>query len=264
MAETISGVSLSVIALVDQDSQDIPARTTQEGYDTLAECANKYLEGFESPWGDCPFQTYYTWPATRSLFPDLDDQSVLDAGCGIGDHVEWILNNGATVVGVDASEKAIKTARSRFGDRATFHHRNLAEPLDFAADDTFDLVFSHLVLGHIEKWETVFEEFHRVLTARGTLVLATIHPMYHLEHEEATNYYQVEPIEIAWPDASVTAYRRPFGEIVTPITAAGFHLEAVEEPKPQEEYEEYTTERYEKAMERPEVLCIRARAVPQK
>ena len=186
---------------------------------------------------------------------------MLDAGCGIGDHVEWILDNGAAVVGVDASERAIEIARDQFGDRATFYYGDLTKSLDFASDSSFDLVFSHLVLGHIKEWEPVFKEFHRILTTHGTLVFATIHPMYHLEHEEATNYYQVEPIEVAWPDAPVTAYRRPFEEVINPLTTAGFHLETFEEPKPQEEYEEYSPERYEESMKRPEVLCVRARAV---
>jgi SAM-dependent methyltransferase len=236
-------------------------KTPCEGYDSLAKRANTDLEGFESPWGDCPFQTYYSWPITRSLIPDCTDKRVLDAGCGIGDHVEWFLDDGAAIVGVDASEQTIEIARERFGDQATFHQANLAEPLDFVENDTFDLVLSHLVLGHIERWKPVFEEFHRILSARGLLIFATVHPLYHLEHQGATDYYTVEPVEIAWPDAPVTAYRRPFSEMINPLTAAGFRIEVLEEPKPQEEYEVHSPERYRKAMKRPEILCIRARVV---
>jgi SAM-dependent methyltransferase len=247
--------------LVEHHEKNTPIETPQEGYDSLAERAKTDLDGLESPWGDCPFQNYYSWPVTRSLVPDVANKRVLLAGCGIGDHVKWFLDNGAAVVGVDASEQAIEIARERFGDRATFHQTDLTEPLDFAANDAFDLVLSHLVLSHIEQWKPVFEEFRRVLTAQGCLVFATVHPMYHLEHDEATDYYTVEPVGVSWPDAPVTAYRRPFSEIITPLTTAGFRVEVFEEPKPQKEYREHTEERYEKAMERPEVLCIRARTV---
>jgi hypothetical protein len=67
---------------------------------------------------------------------------------------------------------------------------------------------------------------------------------------------------VAWPDAPVTAYRRPLGKMGDSLAAAGFRVEMFDEPKPRDEYEEHAPERYERALERPEVLCIRVQAVP--
>lgn len=236
-----------------------PSARASEGYDALADRAGGNLSRRESPWGDSYFQQYYSWPATRETLPTVDRDDVLVAGCGRGDHVEWFLDRDAAVVGVDVSERAVRTARDRFGDDAAFHRADVTEPLDFA-DDTFDLVFSHLALDHVEDWRPVFEEFRRVLVARGTLVFTVVHPQYFRDEHGVTSAYETEEIVVSWSGAEIPAYHRPTSEILGALLTAGFDLEAFEEPKPREEFAEYAPERYEDAMESPQVLCIRARA----
>lgn len=225
----------------------------------LADRAGDDLTRKESPWGNSYFQQYYSWPATREALPTIDGDVVLVAGCGRGDHVEWFLERGAEVVGVDVSERAVRTARDRFGDDATFHRADLTNPLDFA-DGTFDLVFSHLALDHVANWRPVFEEFHRVLDARGSLVFTVVHPQYLRDQHGVTSAYEIEEIAISWPGAEIPTYHRPTSAILAPLVAAGFELAALEEPKPRDEYAEYAPERYEDAVKSPQVLCIRARA----
>ncbi len=236
--------------------------TSRDGYDALAERAAD-LDGTGTPWGDNPFQEHYSWPATRALLPDLDGQRVLDAGCGVGDHVGWLLDRGAAVVGVDASASAVETARDRFGDRAAFHHADLADALPLA-DDGFDVVLSHLVLDHVPDLEATLAELRRVLTAEGEraggiLVATTVHPL-RFHHEHDVRYYDTRPVEISWPDATTTAYHRPVGAIVDAVLAAGFRLDVLDEPEPCESYAEHAPDRYETARERPQVLCVRALA----
>ena len=247
--------------MTEPDPNTSSTANVSEGYDVLSERANHGLAREASPWGDSYFQAHYSWPATRAILPAVADQRVLIAGSGRGDHVEWFLDRGATVVGIDASERAVSTARSRFGEEATFHHADLTEPLDFP-DDAFDLVFSHLVLGHVREWRPVFDEFHRVLTDRGTLAFATIHPAYLRRKHGVTNYYEIEKIVVSWPDAEIPTYYRPMEAVLEPLAGTGFRLEAFEEPKPQETFAKHAPERYEKAMQSPEALCIRAQADP--
>jgi len=47
--------------------------------------------------------------------------------------------------------------------------------------------------------------------------------------------------------------------IVDALTGTGFRIDAFEEPRPPAEYETHEPERYETAMERPDLLCVRAR-----
>ncbi|WP_121822485.1 class I SAM-dependent methyltransferase [Halostella salina] len=230
------------------------------GYDELSERTD--ADGWESPWGDNPLQEHYSWPATRALLPNLDGQRVLDAGCGVGDHVEELLDDGATVVGIDVSEPAVETARDRFDDRASFERADLAEPLPFG-DDAFDVVCSHLVLDHIENLTDPFSEFRRVLTADGSLVFTVVHPMqYYLDYDAVAEYYGTTAVTLGWEGVDITSYQRPVGEILTALVDAGFRIDAVEEPRPTAAYEAHAADDWN-VNERPQILCVRARSGDQ-
>lgn len=231
----------------------------ERGYDVLAEKADD-LERDASPWGDSYFQRHYSWPATQRILPDVADSRVLLAGCGRGDHVPWFRKRGATVVGVDASETAIRHARRRFGDEAAFHRADLTAPLDVADTDAFDLVVSNLVMSHVEEWTPVFEEFRRILTPRGDLVVTTIHPRYLRSDADIEDHYAVTKVTNEWPEVEIPTFYRPTSAVVTSFIEAGFRLEAFDEPKPQAAYEEYHPERYRDAVREPELLVVRARA----
>jgi SAM-dependent methyltransferase len=233
-----------------------PAETTR-GYDAMAADADADRSGWESPWGENPLQRYYSWPATRALLPTLTDQRILDAGCGVGDHVGWLLERGGSVVGVDASESAVETARERHGSRATFRRADLAEPLPFD-DDVFDVVLSHLVLDHLPEWRPTFEEFRRVLTADGTLVFAVVHPMqYYLSYDAVAEYYDTAAVELGWDDVRITSYHRPVSAVVNSLSEAGFHLDRFEEPRPPAEYVDRAADEWHVA-ERPQICVVRA------
>ena len=83
-------------------------------YDHLAEQAPE-LDGDGTPWGDSDFQRFFSWPATREVLPELSGKRVLLAGCGRGDHVPWFTEQGADVIGVDASQVALRQARRSDG-----------------------------------------------------------------------------------------------------------------------------------------------------
>lgn len=234
---------------------------TERSYDRLAERSDR-LDGWESPWGENPLQREYAWPATRALFPDVNDERVLDAGCGIGDHADWLVDAGATVVGVDASERAVASARDRFeasGASVTFHRADLTDPLEFAVDGEFDGVLSHLVLDHVADLGPVFAEFARVLDDGGWLVFTTVHPMqYYLAYDAVTNYYERQSVEVTW-EAPVTSYHRPLDELLGDLLDAGFRLDEFDEPEPPEAYEAMANDEWNVGR-RPQILCARARA----
>jgi 2-polyprenyl-3-methyl-5-hydroxy-6-metoxy-1,4-benzoquinol methylase len=53
---------------------------------------------------------------------------VLDAGCGSGAQAQWLIDQGAEVIGVDLSPRMIEEARRRSQGRARFLVADLAEP----------------------------------------------------------------------------------------------------------------------------------------
>jgi SAM-dependent methyltransferase len=215
----------------------------------------------------------YEWPMVRRLLPDIDGLGVLDAGTGPGYYAAILAEEGADVVGVDASEAMVATARERHGDVATFRQADLTEPLPFD-DARFDLVVSQLALDHVRDWDRVGAEFARVLADGGRLVASTDHPFntyFVIEHEppeigsadaQSADYYAVERFERNWGDEDdphwIPFYRRPLRAVLRPLFEAGFLLEDLLEPPPEtdEELLGYFDE------ETPRFLGLRARLPP--
>jgi 2-polyprenyl-3-methyl-5-hydroxy-6-metoxy-1,4-benzoquinol methylase len=54
---------------------------------------------------------------------------VLDAGCGSGAQAQWLLDQGAEVIGIDLSPRMVEEARRRCQSRTRFLVADLAEPL---------------------------------------------------------------------------------------------------------------------------------------
>src|SRR5882724_1654146 len=88
---------------------------------------------------------FYDRPAIISLLPPLQGKRVLDAGCGPGAYSEWLINQGAQVVGIDASPAMIELANRRLAGRAQLHQADLGQPLSFLQKASFDIIVSALV-----------------------------------------------------------------------------------------------------------------------
>lgn len=228
----------------------------QQAYNLIAEA---YAARIDTK----PHNAYYERPATLSLLPDVRGKHVLDAGCGPGWYAEWLVNRGAVVVALDANATMVRLAQERLGGRAQVRHANLAQPLDFLADSSFDLVLSTLVLDYIKDWRRAFGEFHRVLRKGGHLVFSIEHPQATYDaHRARSNYFAVEAVTALWQGFGVQvqmpSYRRPWAEVINPLISAGFVLERILEPLPTEEFRAQAPETYEVLSRQPGFLCVRA------
>jgi SAM-dependent methyltransferase len=84
---------------------------------------------------------------------DVRDKAVLDVGCGTGFFVDWYGSRGASVSGVDITDRSIESLRARFpGD---FRVQDIGSP-DARPSGTFDIVNVWDVLYHVTD-----EEAHR-------------------------------------------------------------------------------------------------------
>lgn len=101
---------------------------------------------------------------------DIENKSVLDAGCGGGRYTAaWRLLGAASATGLDISTINIADAERRVSeagiDKVDFR---LGDVLDMPFEtDTFDIVFSNGVLHHTTNWEKGVVELLRVLKPGG-------------------------------------------------------------------------------------------------
>jgi ubiquinone/menaquinone biosynthesis C-methylase UbiE len=98
-------------------------------------------------------------------------KTVLEVGVGAGtDHLQWA-RAGAECYGVDLTDAAIETTRSRlevYGFDSTLQRID-AERLPFP-DDTFDVTYSWGVIHHSQYPERIIREIRRVLRPGGVFI----------------------------------------------------------------------------------------------
>ena len=99
---------------------------------------------------------------------------LLDAGCGTGGFLRWVLDRGAfaDTAGVDIAGSALELARERVPEARLEAARLAALPFD---SDSFDVVVSHDVLQHVPEGDVLESllELYRLITPGGTLLLRT-------------------------------------------------------------------------------------------
>jgi ubiquinone/menaquinone biosynthesis C-methylase UbiE len=109
-------------------------------------------------------------------FPRWRDKDVLEVGCGIATDGVNFARAGARYTGIDQSAAALSLASRRFaldGLDASFVESQ-AHQLPFA-DESFDFVFSHGVLHHIDNIEHAVAEISRVLRPGGSVLVMVYH-----------------------------------------------------------------------------------------
>jgi SAM-dependent methyltransferase len=102
------------------------------------------------------------------------NRAALDFGCGVGRLTRALAKHIDRCVGVDISESMIAMAREWNRDMPTCHFvLNTAGDLGAFGDDSFDLIYSNIVLQHLPSVrliESYIAEFIRTLTTDGLLV----------------------------------------------------------------------------------------------
>lgn len=212
-----------------------------------------------------PYNAFYERPAMLALLPEIRGARVLDAGCGSGWYTEQLLERGAHVTAIDGSAAMVRHARERLAPWAQRGHvllgvGDLARPLDFASDGSFDGIFSALVLHYLRDWEPTLAEFRRVLAPGGWLQFSTHYPLPEATRLGTRRYQEVEPVEDDWGRVgTVRFYRRPLSAIVNALVDAGFRVERLVEPIPTEQFRAAKPESYERLLRQPEFLLFRVR-----
>lgn len=214
-------------------------------------------------------------PALFSMMPDLTGKSVLDLGCGFGEHCKRFISEGATkVVGIDISEKMLEIAKKEnSSDKITYINIPMEDIGQLPGK--FDIVISSLAFHYVEDFSGVVKNIHRLLSTDGVLIFSQENPLCTCHsggnrwtrdengkklYVNLANYGVEGERESVWFVDDVKKYHRTFSTIVNTLVDSGFVIEKMMEPLPTDEllkkYPEYI-DLYHK----PDFLLVKAKKV---
>ncbi|MDX1445779.1 class I SAM-dependent methyltransferase [Lishizhenia sp.] len=180
------------------------------------------------------------------LFEDLKGKKVLHLQCHFGQDTISLARLGASAVGVDLSDEAIKVAKDlalELEVDAQFICSDIYD-LPHHLDQKFDVVFtSYGTIGWLpdmKKWATIIQHF---LKPGGRLYFVEFHPvvwMFDYDFKEvAYNYFNQEAIiekqEGTYADvkaeieASAISWNHPISDVVNNLIQAGLEIELLNE-----------------------------------
>jgi ubiquinone/menaquinone biosynthesis C-methylase UbiE len=93
-------------------------------------------------------------------------EHILDVGCGTGDLVHDISKSGATVIGIDAAQSMIETAKEKYPNI----HFSVQDGERFSFDPQFHAVFSNAAIHWMKNQQKVVQNCYDVLLPNGRFV----------------------------------------------------------------------------------------------
>lgn len=201
-------------------------------------------------------------PALERLLEVQEGQTILEVGCGNGIFSRRMAALGGSVVAIDASSAFIDIARKRpseFPDRIAYEQ---IDGTDLAAlltlgEGKFDSAVSSQVLMDMPTIEPIAAALGRLIKPGGRFVFAIPHPYFNSPYAtkvidedtqsgdgdlrrylKITNY--IKPIytrDVAIPGSGRSTYwfHRPLSYYLSVFFEAGFTLDGIEEPTPDQD-----------------------------
>jgi len=165
---------------------------------------------------------------------------VLDLGCGLGRHFKLYGSYGFRIVGIDLSQKAVRSARAASPRKGCLLRADMSR-LPFKAG-SFDLVISWRVV-HLARLRVVHDtiaEVKRVLKPGGFLycsLRSTNNTLYHIGKETGA---EVEPNTFVMGDSALKGLTYHFFDGDEAIGLLGGGMEVIQFYETELEHTEYT------------------------
>jgi len=120
----------------------------------------------------------------EKFLPDLRNKAVLDAGCGTGKFCMLAQGQGASkITGLDLSSAMIEIAQENC---PSGEFRCVDLSMADLEPQSYDVIISALVLGHIKNLKTPLEFLLKSLKPDGIIVVTDFHPFLTLSNSKRT------------------------------------------------------------------------------
>ncbi|KRG14088.1 class I SAM-dependent methyltransferase [Lederbergia galactosidilytica] len=195
-------------------------------------------------------------PTLFSLMDKVENQKVLDAGCGEGYLSRLLAKAGANVTAVDFSKRMLEIAKERTGSEQIIYKYGNCEDLSFLEDQSFDLIVSNMVIQDLADYEKVFLEMYRLLVKGGVFIFSLLHPCFvtpnsgwekdqngEKMHWNVDQYFYEGAYEQRMGEQEkILLFHRTLTSYVNTAIQSGFLIDGLIEPKPSPEMlEKYPT-----------------------
>ena len=110
----------------------------------------------------------------KKIDRSLNNIKILDIGCGGGLLCEPLSRLGAKVVGIDASEKNIKIAKTHARQNNLKINYYCASPENFNHKEKFDVILNMEIVEHVQDINLFLKESSKFLKKDGIMFIATL------------------------------------------------------------------------------------------
>ena len=212
-------------------------------------------------------------PALFSMMPDLKDKTILDLGCGFGEHCKRFVESGAKkVVGIDISEKMLEIAKQENADSKITYINMPMENIS-QLKEKFDVVISSLAFHYVEDFAGVVKNIFDLLNEDGIFLFSQENPLCtcfsggnrwtkdengNKLYINLSNYGIEGERESSWFVDNVKKYHRTFSSIINTLIETGFTIEKMIEPLPTEDLLKKYPD-YKDLFHKPDFLLVKVR-----
>lgn len=235
-----------------------------------------FFENFQSSRSnDVNFNDCIETPILLKMLPDLRGKTVLDIGCGMGQHAKQYTEMGAeSVLGIDISEKMLVYAKEHNSADNISYQRLAMEDIE-AIGQTFDLVTSSLVFDYVEDFAGLMRKIHRLMKEGAAFVFSMSHPIVTAWDGAYDRYTRTETGErlyanlrnyckeghrkVDWVVNGYECYHRTVSTIINALIEAGLTIEECQEARISDEMREKYPALFGGTIHRPEFIFFKCR-----
>ena len=207
------------------------------------------------------------------MLPDLHGKSILDIGCGMGQHTKRYSEMGAeSVMGIDISEKMLEYAKEH-NDAEIITYQLLAMEDIETIGRKFDLITSSLVFDYVEDFDGLMQKIYNLMEEGAEFVFSMSHPIVTAWDGTYDRYTRTETGErlyanlrnycmeglrkVDWVINGYECYHRTVSTIINALIKAGFVIEECQEAHISDDMRRQYPDLFGGTVHRPEFIFFR-------